>query len=55
MLPSGKSADSSFKSVILYEGMPEHLRKEQTDLFKHYFPLERDYTLSAEKKKELMT
>jgi len=46
----GSPCDSSFKTVITHAKTPEDVRATTTALYKHYFPIERDTSLTRAEK-----
>ena len=50
LFSDGSPCDSSFKTIIDYRGTPEAVRKETTELYKKYYPIEKDLTIPAEEK-----
>ena len=46
----GSACDSSFKTVITYHGTPDSVQDLTTALYKKYFPIERDTTITREEK-----
>ena len=45
-----KVGDSTFKTVINWSGTPEDVRRQCSEYFQHYYPIERDSSLSLVEK-----
>ena len=45
-----KVGDSTFKTVINWSGTPEDVRRQCSEYFHHYYPIERDSSLSLSEK-----
>ena len=50
----GSSGDNSFRTIINYEHTPPKVKIDTQALYKHYFPIERDLSLSKEEKAKHM-